>query len=61
MAAQNEAVVAQDKDALEAIEAAFASGTKLPQEISMSSDLGAIRARLRIIQMIRNDAAPPST
>ncbi|NMN05973.1 MULTISPECIES: aromatic ring-hydroxylating dioxygenase subunit alpha [unclassified Novosphingobium] len=62
LAAQNKAVVAQDKAALEAIEEAFASGTPLPREISMSSDLGAMRARLRITQMIRNDAsalAPP--
>jgi len=55
LAAQNEAVVAQDRDALEAIERLLRSDVPLPQEISMKPDAGALRARLKLIQMIRND------
>lgn len=59
LAAQNIAVVAQDIEVLEAIEALFQSGAELPDEISMKSDLGAMRARLRIIQMVRGEARMP--
>ena len=55
LAAQNVAVVAQDRTTLEAIEQLLQEGGNLPREISMQSDTGAIRARLRIMQMIRND------
>jgi vanillate O-demethylase monooxygenase subunit len=53
---QNNAVVAQDIDALEAIETALQQGN-LPPEISMKQDLGGMRARLRLIQMINREAA----
>jgi vanillate O-demethylase monooxygenase subunit len=55
LAAQNVAVVAQDRTALEAIERLLQESGDMPREISMKSDAGAIRARLRIIQMIRGD------
>jgi vanillate O-demethylase monooxygenase subunit len=53
LAAQNKAVVAQDREALEDIERLLGSGVELPREISMKPDAGALRARLRIMQMIR--------
>jgi len=53
--AQNKAVLNQDVEVLEAIEALLGSGCPLPAEISMKPDAGALRARLRMIQMIRND------
>jgi len=55
LAAQNIAVVAQDRTALGAIEKLLQEGKSLPREISMLSDTGAIRARLRIVEMIRNE------
>jgi nitrite reductase/ring-hydroxylating ferredoxin subunit len=53
MDAQNRAVVQQDVDALSAIERVLQSEGDLPREISIKPDMGALRARLRIIQMIR--------
>jgi vanillate O-demethylase monooxygenase subunit len=53
LSAQNRAVVNQDRDALEAIETMLQTGVELPREISMKPDAGALRARLRVMQMIR--------
>ena len=52
LAGSMRAVVAQDVEALEAIEKTLDSDTALPKEISMTSDAGALRARLRLTQMI---------
>ena len=49
------AVVAQDREALEKIEVVLQSGVDLPREISMRSDFGAMQARKRVIEMIKND------
>lgn len=51
------AVVQQDKEVLEAIEQLLRSTPTLPVEISMPPDNGAMRARLRLIQMIRAEAS----
>lgn len=53
LAAQNQAVAQQDIDALNAIEHVVRTEADLPPEASMKPDVGALRARLRIIQMIR--------
>lgn len=55
LAAQNKIVIAQDVVVLEAIEALLANGGTLPREVSMKTDAGALRARLRMIQIIRAD------
>ena len=49
------AIVQEDIEALEAIEQLLSGPAHLPREISMLSDQGALRARLRLIQMIRAD------
>lgn len=51
--AQNIAVIQQDIDILEAIEKVLGEGGALPREMSIKTDAGALRARLRIIQLIR--------
>jgi hypothetical protein len=49
------AIVQQDIDALGAIEQVLSGSLRLPREISMFSDQGAVRARRRLIQMIKAD------
>lgn len=56
LAAQMKAVAQQDVVALEAIERLLAAPGDLPRETSMKSDNGALRARLRVIQMIRAES-----
>jgi hypothetical protein len=48
-------VVDQDRKALEKIETLLQSTADLPREISMRSDFGAIQARKRVVDMIKND------
>lgn len=55
--AQNIAVIQQDIDILEAIEIVLGEGGALPREMSIKTDAGALRARLRIIQLIRAEKA----
>ncbi len=55
IAGSMQAVVAQDRDALESIEKLIGSGVTLPKETSMKSDVGALRARARLTQMIRRE------
>lgn len=57
LAAQNQAVIQQDIDALEAIEAMFAAEVPLPREISIKTDAGALRARARMIRMLEAEEA----
>jgi vanillate O-demethylase monooxygenase subunit len=49
------AVIAQDREALEKIEAMLQSTADLPREISMRPDVGALQARKLIVDMIEND------
>jgi phenylpropionate dioxygenase-like ring-hydroxylating dioxygenase large terminal subunit len=60
LAAGMTAIVQQDVDALEAIEQVLSDSQHLPREISMLPDQGAVRARRRLIQMIRADETSPS-
>ena len=60
LAAGMTAIVQQDVDALEAIEQVLSDSQHLPREISMLPDQGAVRARRRLIQMIRADETAPS-
>jgi vanillate O-demethylase monooxygenase subunit len=56
-------IVQQDLDALGAIEQVLSGSLRLPREISMLPDQGALRARRRLIQMINADktvASPAS-
>jgi phenylpropionate dioxygenase-like ring-hydroxylating dioxygenase large terminal subunit len=48
-------IVQQDLDALEAIEQLLSGSLRLPREISMLPDQGALHARLRLIRMIEAD------
>lgn len=48
-------VIAQDREALEAVERCLQVSADLPRETSMRSDAGALRARARIIDMIRSE------
>jgi phenylpropionate dioxygenase-like ring-hydroxylating dioxygenase large terminal subunit len=54
------AIVQQDIDALGAIEQVLSSSLRLPREISMLPDQGAVRARRRLIQMIKADTTVAS-
>lgn len=49
------AVIDQDREALEKIEVLLQSAAGVPREISMRSDIGAIQARRRVADMIKND------
>lgn len=51
--AQNIAVIQQDIDVLESIEKVIGEAPILPKELSIKTDAGALRARLRILQMIK--------
>jgi phenylpropionate dioxygenase-like ring-hydroxylating dioxygenase large terminal subunit len=53
----NSKVVAQDIEALEAIEDRLGQQIVMPAEISMRSDLGGLQARARIIRMIDSEAS----
>lgn len=59
MAKLEMSVIAQDRETLERIERLLQSSADIPREISMRSDTGALRARARIIEMIRAEEAMP--